>query len=254
MTSQGVYKDYGLHYDQLWTPLPKSWQQARMRLIRQALPDLQSVCELGCGTARTAIEFARKGLRVYGVDLSAAMLKAARKKVRRAGLRVQLIHADMRSFRLPDPVDLICAEWGVVNHVPRKQDLLRVGKAVARALRPGGYFMFDINRQALFEEVWAGTDIRKTADYFHVQQGGWDARRRKGQVRMIWFVLGPGGKWRRFEQSAEQVHWSTAEVRQMLQRTGFEGIQAFDYMALTSKTRPPAKFRGLKTLFLARRK
>ncbi len=254
MTSHSVYKDYGVHYDQLWAPLPRSWQQARMRLIRHALPDIQSVCELGCGTARTAIEFARKGLRVYGVDLSPTMLKTARKKIRRAGLRVKLIQADMRSFRLPEPVDLISSEWGVLNHVPRKQDLLRVGKAVARGLRPGGYFMFDINRQALFEDVWTGTDILKNADYFHVQQGGWDPRRRKGWMRMTWFVSGPGGTWRRFDQSAEEVHWSTAEVRRTLKRAGFERIRAFDYMSLTSKTRVPASFRGLKTLFLARRK
>jgi len=201
-----------------------------------------------------AIRFARKGLRVYGVDVSPAMLQRAREKIRLAGVRVQLIHADMRIFRLPEPVDLISAEWGVVNHVPRKQDLLRVAKAVARGLRPGGYFMFDINRQSLFEDVWAETEIRETKGYFHVQQGGWNPRQRKGWLRMTWFVSGPRGVWRRFDQSAKQVHWSTAEVRRTLQRAGFERIRAFDYMALTSKNWSPAKFRGFKTLFLARKK
>lgn len=249
-----VYKDYGLHYDQLWTPLPKRWQRARLRLIRQAIPRLRSVCELGCGTARTAIEFAQKGLRVYGVDLSAAMLKTARAKIRRAGVPVTLIHADMRRFRLPEPVDLICAEWGVVNHVPRKRDLLLVAKAVARGLRPGGCFLFDVNRQILFEEVWAGTGIRETPAYFHVQEGGWDSRRGKGWVRMTWFVPGPRGLWKRFDQRGEEVHWTTPEIRRTLRRAGFERIRAFDYLALTLKTPPPARLRGLKTLFLARKK
>jgi SAM-dependent methyltransferase len=254
MTSNPVYEDYGVHYDALWTPLPKRWQKARMRLIRKALPNLRSVCELGCGTARTAVEFASEGLRVYGVDLSPSMLKSARKRIQKAGVRVHLIRGDMRTFRLPQQVDLVSSEWGVVNHLPRKRELVRVANTVARALRPGGYFLFDINRKRLFEKVWAGMEMRETQGYVHVQEGGWDARRGKGWVKMIWFVPRGNGTWERNQQSAEEVHWTTTEIRRALRRAGFDRIRAFDYMSVVSKSRAQAKLQGLKTMFLARKK
>jgi SAM-dependent methyltransferase len=45
----------------------------------------------------------------------------------------------------------------VLNHVPEKADLALVAKAVCRALRPGGYFYFDVNNRLAFEKLWPGT-------------------------------------------------------------------------------------------------
>jgi hypothetical protein len=38
----------------------------------------------------------------------------------------------MRSFRLPEPVDLVLCEFDALNHVPRKADLARVARAIVR--------------------------------------------------------------------------------------------------------------------------
>jgi len=51
----------------------------------------------------------------------------------------------MRTFCLPEPVDLVTCEYNALNHLPQKADLARTVRAVARALRPGGYFYFDVN-------------------------------------------------------------------------------------------------------------
>jgi ubiquinone/menaquinone biosynthesis C-methylase UbiE len=254
MIAKSTYERHGLYYDQLFPTLPNSWRQARMRLARKALPGLESVCELGCGTARTAVEFARQGLRVYGVDLSASMLKVARQKIIKARVSVRLIRADMRTFRLPESVDLVSSEWGVVNHVPHRADLLKVARAVARVLRPGGYFLFDVNHQPVFEKVWVDTHVKKTPKIFWLQQGGWDARRKKGWQKMTWFVRQRAGLWKRYDEAGEEVEWSPSEIRRTLRRAGFDRIRAYDYMALTSRSGPPAGLRGFKTLFLARKR
>jgi SAM-dependent methyltransferase len=253
MMPKSTYESHGLYYDQLFPTLPRSWRQARMRLVRKALPNLRSVCELGCGTGRTAIEFARQGARVYGVDLSASMLKTARKKIRKAGLNVRLIQADMRTFRLPEPVDLISSEWGVVNHLPHRSDLLKVTKTIARGLRPGGYLLFDVNHRAVFEDVWVDPDLKETSNIFWLQRVGWDHRRLKGWQKMTWFVRQRSGLWKRFDEAGEEVEWSLGEIRRTLRKAGFDQIRALDYMALVSKSRPPARVRGYKTLFFARK-
>jgi SAM-dependent methyltransferase len=70
---------------------------------------------------------------MFGVDLSPAMCRQARAKARRTQLPLRVIQGDMRSFRLPEPVDLVLCEFDAVNHVPDKNDLALVAKAVARA-------------------------------------------------------------------------------------------------------------------------
>lgn len=189
-----VYADAGIQYDELWPRDQKvAWNRAHRRLLRPILAGAKSVCELGCGTGNRACEFARRGVRVYAVDLSAAMLWAARQKARRENLPIHFMQAEMRSFRLPQRVDLINSERGAVNHIPRKTDLPRVARAVSRALRPGGYFVFDVNHRRVFDDIWAETDIRETSKLFMVQRGGYDQRRGKGWLEVTWFVPGRRG-------------------------------------------------------------
>ncbi len=65
-------RPYGLlakYYDQLCT-LHVSWYEAaRQRVLGGILPDLESACDLACGTGTTALMLARKGIKMYGVDL-----------------------------------------------------------------------------------------------------------------------------------------------------------------------------------------
>ena len=224
-----------------------------MRLVRRTLPDLRSVCELGCGTGTSAIEFARQGLRVFAVDFSPTMLRMARQKIQRARVPILLIRADMRSFRLPEAVDLVSAEWGVVNHVPRAVDLVRVARAVARALRPGGYFVFDVNHQSAFDS-WASPYIQESSNFFLLWDVGWDPRSRKGWRKMTWFMPQRAGRWTRHDEEVEQVIWSLAEIRRTLRREGFDRIRTLDYGVLTSGAGCFRKPQGDKTLVLARKK
>lgn len=251
--SRTIYRQIGSYYDQLWPGAPTSWRQARRRILSGVLPTMQAVCELGCGTGNSALDFARRGLRVFAVDLSPAMLRMTRQKAQAAGLSIRIRCADMRTFRLPEPVDLVHSEWGAVNHIPRKKDLAKVARAVHRALRPGGYFLFDVNHLPVFERLWSQTQARETKDLFIVQQGGLDRVRDKGWLDMTWFVAGPAGRWKRQSQRIEEVYWSPAEIRQVLHRAGFPEVRAFDFTVLVSDFRVPRSYRGFKTLFLARK-
>ena len=109
------------------------------------LPHVETACDLACGTGTTALILARKGINMYAVDLSPLMCRIAREKAGRARLPVRVLRADMRSFRLPESVDLVTCEYDALNHVPRRADLRMVAKAVERVLRPGGHFFFDVN-------------------------------------------------------------------------------------------------------------
>jgi SAM-dependent methyltransferase len=132
------------------------------------------------GTATTALVLASQGIKMSGVDLSLAMCRIARKKARRLQPPLRIIRADMREFRLAQPVDLVLCEFDALNHVPQKSDLKLVTRAVYRALRPGGHFYFDVNNRLAFQKIWPGTWWSEKPSVAFVMHEGYDRELDRG--------------------------------------------------------------------------
>jgi SAM-dependent methyltransferase len=62
------------------------------------LPAGSSILDVGCGTGRHAIELARRGYRVTGVDISSGMLHQAEKAATQAGVSVKWVHGDATTY------------------------------------------------------------------------------------------------------------------------------------------------------------
>jgi len=246
-------RPYGLlakYYDELFTFHLSWYEAARQRVLGGILEHLESACDLACGTGTTALGLARKGIKMYGVDLSPTMRRLAREKSARLGAPLRVIAGDMRHFRLPEPVDLILCEFDALNHVDRKRDLALVGRAVSRALRPGGYFYFDVNNRLAFETIWPGTWWAERPGVALVMHGGYDRQRERGWSNLEWF-LQEGKCWRRRHERIEQVAWTEAELRGTLRMAGFDRISAFDatpFFRGDTRIRP-----GCRTFYLARK-
>lgn len=98
--------------------------------------------DLGSGTGLFAAWLSRsRRIRVYAVERSPAMLRAGSANV--AGTLVVPLRQDIRSLSLPEPIDLATAHYDTVNHLRRPEHVRQAFAAIARALRPGGYFLFD---------------------------------------------------------------------------------------------------------------
>jgi len=239
------------YYDRLAADAVAMNRHARHKVLGNILTDARTVCDLGCGTGSTALELARAGKRVYAVDLSPAMCRVARVKVRRARQPAKVLRADMRSFRLPQPVDLILSEFNPLNHLPRKSDLVRACRAVARNLRPGGWFCFDLNTPLTLKKEYVGL-VRWTEepDFCLLLRGGADPRHRRGWLDFDWFV--PAGRaWRRYHERVNDVFWTGGEIRSALRQSGFHRIRCWD----GADVRPHShrRRRGYDAYYLARK-
>lgn len=128
-----------------------SLNRARFGYFRQVLldelkiePKSRRVLDIGCGGGLVAEEFARLGCQVTGIDPSSASLEAARVHAARIRLDIkyrlgtgEAIPSDDASFDIA-----YCCD--VLEHV---NDLDKVIAETARALRPGGIYLYDtINR------------------------------------------------------------------------------------------------------------
>lgn len=106
-----------------------------------------TLLELGCGTGRVLVPLATLGFSITGVDLSPALLAAARQKVRdsQTANRVTLVQADLRSFALPqrDFCLAICTS-NTLMHLTTPADQLAALRNAHRHLRSGGLLFLDL--------------------------------------------------------------------------------------------------------------
>lgn len=103
----------------------------------------ESVLDLGCGAGLDLYLYAQKvgpTGRLYGLDLSQAMLDKTRDNLAAVGIEnVEWLQAPADAIPLPDnSVDLVTAN-GIYNLSPDKDAVMR---EVARVLRPGGRTVF----------------------------------------------------------------------------------------------------------------
>ena len=103
------------------------------------------VVELGVGDGRIAVEVARRGVRVTGVDASPAMLRLCRARAKQAGVgeRITTLKADFLDFTLTEPAALITLPYHSLGHLTTLDDKQRAMRQVFNQLRPGGQFIFD---------------------------------------------------------------------------------------------------------------
>ena len=98
--------------------------------------------ELGCGAAQFGIRVAMRGARVVGLDFSANQLAAAGPHLRETGVRMPLVRGDAEELPFTDErFDLVFCDHGATTFT----DPRRTVPEVARVLRPGGVFVFNIS-------------------------------------------------------------------------------------------------------------
>lgn len=153
----------------------------------------ERVLDVPCGSGRHALELARRGALVLGVDKTAAYLKAARKAGARQP-RARFLQGDMRRLPFKGEFDAAMNLWTSFGYFARFSDDLKVLEGVARSLKPGGRFLIDVRDLAAVrrQSVHRYWDWR--ADGAYVLQ---DAHLVEGRDPMIvneWTVIHPGEK------------------------------------------------------------
>ena len=110
------------------------------------------VLDLSCGEGTFAVKMAEKGYRTAGVDRSPSMLRLARREAREARVNVRFTESDVRSLRFHEEFDLVTSWYDSLNYLLRLNDLKKAFAGAFRALRPGGFFLFDMNTPGTLSE------------------------------------------------------------------------------------------------------
>ena len=104
----------------------------------------KSVLELACGTGRIAIPLAVKGSRVTGLDNCQSMIDQGKRNARGAGVDIDWVLGDMRSFDLGrDDYDLVILAFNSINLMLTLEDALACLRCARKHLAPSGRLVID---------------------------------------------------------------------------------------------------------------
>jgi SAM-dependent methyltransferase len=102
------------------------------------------VLDLPCGQGRHAIELARRGYEVTGVDLSPFLLAVAEERARANGVRVRWLAGDMRHPMAAERFDIVLNLFTSLGYFADEADDRKVIGAAATMLVPGGRFVLEV--------------------------------------------------------------------------------------------------------------
>jgi SAM-dependent methyltransferase len=112
-----------------------------------------TILDLGCGPGEQAVQLAKRGYEVIGVDLSLAMLARAADEAAEHNQRINFVQGDMRELVYEDAFDGVYC-WGTTFGYFDEQKNAEVIDKVHRALRRGGRFLLDVaNRDFIVSRV-----------------------------------------------------------------------------------------------------
>ncbi|MCL6588653.1 MAG: class I SAM-dependent methyltransferase [Firmicutes bacterium] len=217
------YDDFAFFYNKYWG---KGCCELIIPILdKLLLPKLAKgahILDLCCGTGQIAQALTELGYRVTGIDGSAEMIRYAEQNAPKAKFFV----ADARYFKLPQEFDATISTSDSLNHVMNINELTDVFFNVYAVLKPGGWFLFDLNREKTYElRNQKVTSIVKP-DHVCVVRGIYKPSKKIGEFQVTTFRL--VGEWERRDLKLLQKCHSRSTVKQALKRVGFTEVQTFD--------------------------
>lgn len=119
------------------------------RFVEEHCPRPGRLLDLGCGTGRLLVPFARRGHWVLGVDLSPEMLAVARARAAEAGAPVHLLRANLaRLACLADAsFDGAACLFSTLGMILGAEQRRQVVAHAFRVLRPGGRLVLHVHNR-----------------------------------------------------------------------------------------------------------
>ncbi len=189
--------------------------------------------DITCGPGLYAVEFARRGVDVTGVDFSPASIRYARELAAEQGVagRCRFILADVRA-ELPrhagQGYDAATFIYGQLAVFTRDEAAALLGHA-ADALRPGGRLaleLLDFERIDKKPSTWWFTDdsgLWGDAPFLNLGERFWDAGQR-ASIDRFWVIHLQSGELE--EIGLSDNGYETEELLALLRASGFASAQA----------------------------
>jgi len=134
-------KYYEIAFD--FTNIPKQIDLFEEFMQAHSLIPVKSVLDMACGPSKQLREFARRGYKAIGLDMSDEMLAYLGERAAEENVVINTVKADMHDFELAEKVDFAYILMGSISYMRDNTDFINQLKSVAASLNTGGLFIIE---------------------------------------------------------------------------------------------------------------
>ena len=150
------YKYFGYYYDILMDTLDYTpWALYTTNFITRDM----ELLDLGCGTGTLILNLKINGYNVSGLDNSETILEIAREKTKINHKLIDYYLDDMVNFKIDKKFDVMTCYFDTINHLENLDQVHKMMHNVAKHLKKGGLFIFDVFSKFMYDEY--KEDIKK---------------------------------------------------------------------------------------------
>jgi SAM-dependent methyltransferase len=226
------------------------WVRTLEAIARQHDVPGRRLLDVACGTGRSTEPLIALGYDVSACDVSPAMVRLAKRRIARAGGRGPVEVADMR--RLPEwgRFDVVTCLCDAINYLLDLDELDAAFANVARALKPGGLYIFDVNSLGTYQTVFT-SDFTVETDVRFLWRGVSQSEVLPGRIYAS--RLGSSSVAGDAVSVHIQRHWPIETIRQRLEMAGLRCLSILGQAPGIILTTEPDESRDTKVVFVARR-
>ena len=223
-------KDYSLECDLIERCIKK-----------HGAPVVSRILDLGCGTGTHAIELARRGYHVHGVDLSPSMLAIARDKSEQAGGKqatagLEFSHGNVSDIHVPGKFDAALMMFAVLGYQVQDGGIQATLANVRRHLSTGGLFIADVWYGPAVLQMKPSDRVRTIKDgsltTLRAAHGELDSFGQIATVDYDVWVLDATKVVSSFKERHEMRFFFPQEIRNLLTSAGLELLQMTEFPTL----------------------
>ncbi|MCH4034850.1 MAG: class I SAM-dependent methyltransferase [Lachnospiraceae bacterium] len=228
--------------------------------VKDDAAERKILVDLGCGTGQMTRRMADFGYDCIGVDLSEEMLAVAGNAEAAKPRGILYLNQDMRELDLYGCAGQVISCCDSVNYLVTEEDMAAMLRQVEETLLPGGLFVFDFNtlhkyRDTMGEKTIAENRVNESfvwENHFLEEAEDEDGGKLTHiNVCDVTFYIREGDSelFRRYAEQHWQRGWTLAEMKALLEKTGFELLEAVD-----DDTDAPAGDKTERVVITARKK
>ncbi|MBM3237662.1 methyltransferase domain-containing protein [Candidatus Poribacteria bacterium] len=189
-----------------------------------ALPQGSRLLDLCCGQGRHALEVARRGYQVVGLDLSETLLRHARKQAKEQNLSMEFVHSDMRRIPFEDEFNAVVNLFTAFGYLEEDEEDEKVIQAVAKALKAGGKFLIDLQNHERLMRDFSRSHFTELPDgSLCLEEGDFDIL--TGRIKTRWLLVNEKGE--RKERTSTLRIYTFTELHRMLKSAELQVKQVF---------------------------
>lgn len=205
---------------------------------RYKLAHKGKLLDVACGEGTFAVQMAAAGWDVTGIDQSDEMLQFAKQHAEERKVKVNLEKKDMRDLDFSPSFDLATCLYDALNYILEEIDLKLTFAGVNHCLKPGGYFIFDINTIRGLAVAWVRQSsyvMQDTEDLVEFHRPTFDYEKQIASLKITGFIK-QKKLWERIDEIHQERGYPIALLKNLLRETGFE---VMDVVANLKDFAPP---------------